>query len=999
LDSHSAKPVALRDSDGDGLPIANHEDIKSLIALEFDAEFYRKKYRSSGSDADLLDEFCAGVGGGRRDPNRWFSTRHYVWVHADIRQSGMLPFYHYVLHGRRESRWIHAASDNVADDALLDDADPNLRDMIIIKEKFSDQFYRSAYADMVGPHSFPLEHYCVFGWHEGRDPNDWFSTKLYLKENSDVAEAGINPFAHYILYGQAEDRSAWPVRENRALKLKVNPEASWIENAELKALIAPRPKPLNLVHSPFCADQLHLHWVVPDFTIGSGGHMTIFRIIWHLEFAGHVCTIWIFNPCQHNTAEEYYNDIVKYFQPLRSQVHFCGEALWSATGDGIVATGWQTVSDVTRATGFKERFYFVQDHETHFHPTGSLSLAAELTYSEDLACICASPWLAELMSKKYRRWARAFWLAYDAGDYFISPDHVDSDCGRLLRIALYGRISTPRRCVELAFLALEHLAAAGESFEVHLFGGEVQPDFSRFPTTVHGVMNANELGQLYRTCDIGICFSATNYSLVPQEMMACGLPVIELNVPSTRRIFPEEVITLAGPHPIQIALDIKGLLHDSARRQRQREKALSWVAQFSWASAARSIYEALIERLKSIGHAEKPRSKKTKVRARSGAAAVPLLKASVCIPTFNGGQRLREVVDRIRTQKTPWPFEILLVDSGSTDGSTKIFKKISDIRYYEVEQKSFGHGRTRNMCMDLARGEFGLFLTQDSFPTDENWLYNMVSCVERYSEAAGGFGRHVACPEATPFVKRDISDHFRGLEEFPVALSRETEKERWQSEDPAWRQILHFFSDNNSCLRRSVWMDVPFPDCEYGEDQLWANSIIELGYQKIYVPSAAVFHSHNYNEDEIRQRASIEAIFFEEQFGYESYNRSVSYETQIEQLNRADRQWAKLNNVSNEDLNSRMIFNAARLDGYRIGSQKARLRKEQVGIGAYTAVPFAPADTEVPRSVSELHAENNTAKLDLTLDVEKSNNEHVIRKLNHKKRQALAVVQASASFD
>ena len=61
---------------------------------------------------------------------------------------------------------------------------------------------------------------------------------------------------------------------------------------------------------------------------------------------------------------------------------------------------------------------------------------------------------------------------------------------------------------------------------------------------------------------IGICFSATNYSLVPQEMMACGLPVIEIEGESTRAVFPEDVVTLTGPHPCAIADSIEALLRD-----------------------------------------------------------------------------------------------------------------------------------------------------------------------------------------------------------------------------------------------------------------------------------------------------------------------------------------------------------------------------------------------------------------------------------------------------
>ncbi|MER2265968.1 Ig-like domain-containing protein, partial [Methylobacterium oxalidis] len=51
------------------------------------------------------------------------------------------------------------------------------------------------------------DHFAVFGWKEGRDPNAFFHTAEYLAENRDVAAAGINPLSHYIAYGEREGRS------------------------------------------------------------------------------------------------------------------------------------------------------------------------------------------------------------------------------------------------------------------------------------------------------------------------------------------------------------------------------------------------------------------------------------------------------------------------------------------------------------------------------------------------------------------------------------------------------------------------------------------------------------------------------------------------------------------------------------------------------------------------------------------------------------------------
>lgn len=73
---------------------------------------------------------------------------------------------------------------------------------------FSTQLYLAANKDVAAAGINPLTHYLTYGWLEGRDPSGNFSTKLYLQTNADVAKAGINPLEHFLAYGLAEGRKA-----------------------------------------------------------------------------------------------------------------------------------------------------------------------------------------------------------------------------------------------------------------------------------------------------------------------------------------------------------------------------------------------------------------------------------------------------------------------------------------------------------------------------------------------------------------------------------------------------------------------------------------------------------------------------------------------------------------------------------------------------------------------------------------------------------------------
>lgn len=83
----------------------------------------------------------------------------------------------------------------------------NLHDIMrILEPHFDSSFYCAKYQDICKIDVDPLEHFCTKGWPEMRDPQSGFSTATYLELNPDVANAGINPFWHYVVAGKTEGR-------------------------------------------------------------------------------------------------------------------------------------------------------------------------------------------------------------------------------------------------------------------------------------------------------------------------------------------------------------------------------------------------------------------------------------------------------------------------------------------------------------------------------------------------------------------------------------------------------------------------------------------------------------------------------------------------------------------------------------------------------------------------------------------------------------------------
>lgn len=242
------------------------------------------------------------------------------------------------------------------------------------------------------------------------------------------------------------------------------------------------------------------------------------------------------------------------------------------------------------------------------------------------------------------------------------------------------------------------------------------------------------------------------------------------------------------------------------------------------------------------------------------------MKASIIIPTKNGGSLFKEVLLAVISQESPWPFEILIIDSGSSDGTLEYIQQIPTIRTLSIPPDQFGHGKTRNLGISMTKGEFAVFVTQDAKPVNNHWLFELISSVEHNPNIAGSFGRHIAYPDHGPFIARELENHFNGLNEFGTIVKLE-DPDRYK-DDEDYRQALQFFSNNNSCIRRSVWEEIPFDNVNFSEDMVWAKNIIEAGYQKAYAHSAVVYHSHSFGLFEGIQRYFDEAWSLKRHFGY-----------------------------------------------------------------------------------------------------------------------------------
>ena len=214
---------------------------------------------------------------------------------------------------------------------------------------------------------------------------------------------------------------------------------------------------------------------------------------------------------------------------------------------------------------------------------------------------------------------------------------------------------------------------------------------------------------------------------------------------------------------------------------------------------------------------------------------------SIALLTKNGAATLPALLDAIWRQRTPRKIEIIAVDSGSTDGTLEILQgRVTKV--VSIDPGAFNHGSTRNLAVDHATNELVIFVVQDAVPVDEQWLEALVAPFEDL-RVAGAVARQVPRPDASPLTR-----HYLAF--WPAASP-----EAWTSEvgsDAEWRALAPterfrrcVFDNVCSCIRRSVWKNTPFSPTPIAEDMEWARDVLLAGHRIVYVPAAAVLHSHD----------------------------------------------------------------------------------------------------------------------------------------------------------
>lgn len=213
---------------------------------------------------------------------------------------------------------------------------------------------------------------------------------------------------------------------------------------------------------------------------------------------------------------------------------------------------------------------------------------------------------------------------------------------------------------------------------------------------------------------------------------------------------------------------------------------------------------------------------------------------SIVIRTLNEARYLEELLQGIEAQVTDGLLhEVVLVDSGSTDGTVGIAERYG-CRIHHIARDAFSFGRSLNMGCEAASGEILVITSGHCVPTDDKWLQRLCQPIlDGHAEYV--YGRQLGGDKSHFSEKRIFHKYF--------------------PEQAAIPQEGFFCNNANAALHKGAWERYRFDEELTGlEDMELAQRLVNGGGRVAYVSAAAVLHHHDETWPQVRRRFEREAI-------------------------------------------------------------------------------------------------------------------------------------------
>lgn len=221
-------------------------------------------------------------------------------------------------------------------------------------------------------------------------------------------------------------------------------------------------------------------------------------------------------------------------------------------------------------------------------------------------------------------------------------------------------------------------------------------------------------------------------------------------------------------------------------------------------------------------------------------------QTGIVIRCKNEEKKIGECIEEILKQKECGTYDIIVIDSGSTDKTLDIVKKY-DVCIYKIPAKTFRFGSSISLGLFLCKGKYCTFLSAHAIPKNEFWLKNLLNKFDYQTAAV--YSKQTYYKNTFFIEKKSLDDTFG-------TRDRLQEKTSDMKKFSDFRTVITF-SNSSSCVLKKVAEKIPFRNLIASEDREWAFRILQLGYHIKYAADSEIYHCHNETLDQYYKRIYI----------------------------------------------------------------------------------------------------------------------------------------------
>lgn len=287
--------------------------------------------------------------------------------------------------------------------------------------------------------------------------------------------------------------------------------------------------------------------VAPAPIKGSGGVARIYVFAMALNMAGYKCDVYVFDSngrssfdLKADAAGFYDVDGVDVFTGISLRENY----------ELLIATRWDTAK-IVRDLSSSKKAYLIQDFEACFNPVGDGTILAENSYLYGLQAITYGRWLAFKLHTEFGNAPYYCNFATNLTTFRVKQQMRDR-IGKPPAVCFIYQHDKPRRCPHLGIEALGIVKHLRPDVELYFVGSNESPKLWYDYTNV-GLLSTEELNDLYNRCHVGFCLSSSNPSCNPFDMMAAGLPSVDLYRENNLFDIPSGGVLLAHQTPESLA--------------------------------------------------------------------------------------------------------------------------------------------------------------------------------------------------------------------------------------------------------------------------------------------------------------------------------------------------------------------------------------------------------------------------------------------------------------